>query len=71
MDIAIVAIIGQLDLPYVVEWIDYHILNGVGKIFLFMNDWDASGEAELERLLKDYIGNNTVQLVKHFDGPRM
>ena len=40
MKIGIVAIIGQLDMPYVKEWLEYHYAIGVNEVWLFMNDWN-------------------------------
>ena len=51
------------ELPYLLEWIEYHRLLGVQHFYLSNNDFNKTKAAEL---LKPYIENNIVTLVDNY-----
>lgn len=56
IDLAIVAIMKN-EAPYVKEWIDYHILVGVKKFYIYDNE----SEDNLKEVLQSYIDNGIVE----------
>ncbi len=56
IDLAIVAIMKN-EAPYVKEWVDYHMLVGVHKFFIYDNE----SEDNLKEVLQPYINNGVVE----------
>lgn len=56
IDLAIVTIMKN-EAPYVKEWLDYHILVGVKKFYIYDNDSDDN----LHDILRPYIEQGIVE----------
>lgn len=56
--LSIVAIIKN-EAPYIAEWLEYHLLMGVNKFYIYDNE----SEDNLEEILQPYIKNGVVEYV--------
>ncbi|CUW09022.1 glycosyltransferase family 92 protein [Leuconostoc gasicomitatum] len=62
------AVIVKNEALYILEWIEYHKLIGVGKFYIFDND----SNDDLDSLLAGYIKNGLVELIKvHGQGKQL
>ena len=72
MKTGICAIAADWELPYIMEWIEYHIAIGIDNFLLFLNDWEQENVKKLEELIRlKGFPKNTIRLVKDFNGQKM
>lgn len=72
MKTGICAIAADWELPYLCEWIEYHIAIGIDNFLLFLNDWEQEKVKKLEELIRlKGFPENTIRLVKDFNGKVM
>ena len=72
MKTGICAIAADWELPYIMEWLEYHIAIGIDNFLVFLNDWEQEKVKKLEELIRmKGFPENTVRLVKDFNGKVM